>query len=166
MKFSFFFLIIFLSNNLLAENISHKKLVHLFSQNQLIEKSILDSKIDEEYLFRTIINLEKATKQVSRSWQNEIFKGPFIQLSPAYLNKKSIRVLYYKGKITAFYAEAATDAAFTEPCKLNEKIDDDNVTKDFNKCLENYKGVIFESFLMSADGLYVSQYKEPADFDL
>ena len=104
MKFSFFFLIIFLSNNLLAENISHKKLVHLFSQNQLIEKSILDSKIDEEYLFRTIINLEKATKQVSRSWQNEIFKGPFIQLSPAYLNKKSIRVLYYKGKITAFYA--------------------------------------------------------------
>ncbi len=161
-----FFLFVFLSSHVQAEHLSHKQLVHLFNQNQLVERNILEADIDEVALFQALKSLEKVAKSVSRSWPSNILSGPYAQLSPAYLNKKSVKALYLNNEIVAFYAEAIADAAYTNACELNEKLSEIDAAKELNSCLKKYRGVIFESFLMSADGLYVSRYKEPADFDL
>ena len=132
MKFLMFFLFVFLSSHVQAEHLSHKQLVHLFNQNQLVERNIWEANIDEVVLFQSMKSLEKVAKSVSRSWPSSILSGPYALLSPAYFNKISIKALSLNGEIVAFYAEAIADAAYTSACELNEKLSEVEAAKELN----------------------------------
>lgn len=146
------------SINAYALNLSNQQIADLYNSGKIEEKEF--NKVPLSVSQRSILlnKMEKAAHSLARIWPDTVLEGPYSQLADAELDKTSVQAIYYKKEVIGFSAYVRADAAFNEECFQDDEA-------EMLKCLEDYKGSLFEKFIVNKAGDHIEEYAEPADFD-
>lgn len=105
-------------------------------------------------------NMEKVAQEKSNIWGDTILEGDYSQLEDATLDINSIQAIIFEEKLIGFSAYVKATGAYSGEC-----YDYEDESK-FEACLEDFKGEIFEKFIVNKKGYEVEEYfDEGAQFE-
>lgn len=145
---------------------SHKKIIEIYESGDYQEKTFAEVKLSAAKKESILKNLDSAGEHLSNIWGDTVLEGPYSQLGPSAIVKDYIQALYYKNQLIGFVGHVQAEAAYTDSCDYNDELSEEQAEREFNECLQDYRGVISESFLADKDGEYIDGYiVSPADFE-
>lgn len=153
-----------LISSIQAHALSNSQVYELYESGKYNEKSFSEVKLPAAQKASIIKKMEAVSEELSNIWGDTVLEGPYIQLGNSSLDIESIRALYKGSELVGFYGMVRAEAAFSDECSYNDEINEEEADKEFNECLQEYKGYIYENFLVNKNGSHIEEYSEPADF--
>lgn len=136
----------------------------LYESGNYNEKSFSEVNLPAAQKAKIIKKMEAVAEELVNIWGDTVLEGPYAQLGDSSLDLESIRAIYKGSELVGFYATVRADAAFTDSCDYNDEVSEEQADREFNECLQDYKGYIYENFLVNKNGSYIEEFSEPADF--
>lgn len=159
-----FFTVALLSLTLNSWAISNAKISELYLNGRTSEielKEAFAKKLLTQSQWRDILSkMEEVAQEKSNIWGDTILEGDYSQLEDAKLDLNSIQAITFKGKLIGFSAYVTALGAYSGECYDHED------EEKFEACLQDYKGEIFEKFIVNKNGYEVKEYfDEGAQFE-
>ncbi|MEA9355144.1 hypothetical protein SHI21_02980 [Bacteriovorax sp. PP10] len=136
----------------------------LYESGNYNEKSFSEAKLPAAQKATILKKMEAVSEELANIWGDTVLEGPYNLLGDPTLDVESIRVIYKGSELVGFYGTVRADAAFTDSCEYNDEVSEEEADREFNECLQDYKGYIYENFLVNKNGSYIEEFSEPADF--
>lgn len=162
MKSLFATLLLISSINAFA--LTNSQVNDLYESGNYNEKSFSEAKLSAAQKATILKKMEAVSEELANIWGDTVLEGPYNLLGDPTLDVESIRVIYKGSELIGFYGIVRANAAFTDSCEYNDEVSEEEADREFNECLQDYKGYIYESFLVNKNGIYIEEYFEPADF--
>ena len=153
-----------LLSSIQAYALTNSQVNKLYESGNYNEKSFSEAKLSVAQKATIIKKMEAVSEELANIWGDTVLEGPYVQLGESALDVESIRVLYKGSELVGFYGIVRAEAAFSDECSYNDEVSEEVADREFNECLQDYKGYIYESFLVNKNGSYIEEYSEPADF--
>lgn len=138
--------------------LSNKQIADLYNSGKVEEKEFSKVQMASAERSALLSKMEKAALSLARIWPDTVLEGPYTQIGKAHLDTKNIQVIFYKKEIVGFSSYVRAEAAFNEECFQDDE-------DELIACLEEYKGFLYEKFIVNKAGDHIEEYVEPADFD-
>jgi hypothetical protein len=158
------FTTLLLISSLNAFALTNTQVNDLYESGKYIEKSFSEVNLPAAQKAKIIKKMKAIAEELANIWGDTVLEGPYTQLGNSSLDIESIRVIYKGSKIVGFYGTVRADAASTDSCDYNDEVSEEQADREFNECLQDYKGHIYENFLVNKNGSYIKEFSEPADF--
>lgn len=136
----------------------------LYESGKYNEKSFAEVKLPAAQKATILKKMEAVSEELANIWGDTVLEGPYNLLGDPTLDVESIRAIYKGAELVGFYATVRADAAFTDSCDYNDEVSEEQADREFDECLQDYKGYIYENFLVNKNGSYIEEFSEPADF--
>lgn len=162
MKILFTTLLLIFSINAFA--LTNAQVNELYKSGKYNEKSFSEANLPVSQKEKIIKKMEVVAEELANIWGDTVLEGPYTQLGNSSLDVDSIRAIFNGSELVGFYATVRADAAFTDSCDYNDEVSEEQADREFNECLQDYKGYIYENFLVNKNGSYIKEHSEPADF--
>lgn len=158
------FATLLLLSSIQAFALTNSQVYELYSSGKYDEKSFEEAKLSSKQKASILKKMEGVSLELANIWGDTVLEGPYNQLGHSYLDVSSIRVIYKGSELVGFYGVVRAEAVYTDSCEYNDEISEEEADREYNECLLDYKGYIYESFLVNKNGTYIEEYQEPADF--
>lgn len=145
--------------------LTNAEVFELYESGNYTEKSFSEVKLSEAQKSKILKEMEKTAKYLSNIWPDTVLEGSYTLLGKPALNVDSINAIYNGSELIGFDAFVKADAAYTDGCSYNNDVSEEVADKEFLECLQDYRGHIYERFLVNKNGTYIEEFSEPADFD-
>jgi hypothetical protein len=158
------FATLLLISSINAYALTNSQVNDLYASGKYNEKSFSEVNLPAAQKSQIIKKMESVAEELANIWGDTVLEGPYTQLGNSSLDLESIRAIYKGSELVGFYATVRADAAFIDSCYYNDKVSEDQADREFNECLQDYKGHIYENFLVNKNGSYIEEFSELADF--
>ncbi len=147
-----------LSINAYALDLSNEQIADLYNSGKITEKDFSKVQLTNTQRSQLLVNMEKVASSLARIWPDTVLEGPYTQLGKAQLDTDNIQAIFYKNQVIGFSAYVRAEAAFNDECSQDDET-------ELMACLEDYKGFLYEKFIVNEKGEHIEEYVEPAEFD-
>lgn len=158
------FATLILLSSIQAHALTNAEVFKLYESGKYINKSFSEVKLPATQKAAIIKKMKFVSEELANIWGDTVLEGPYNLLGDPSLVVSSIRVIYKESELVAFYGVVRAEAAYTDDCSYNDEVSEEEADREFNECLQDYKGYIYESFLVNKNGTHIEEYSEPADF--